>query len=814
MPLAAWRIRLSGKPDFLIAAHAVIFNRAGFNRAGFNRRSKLNADMTSSISPVECFILTAEPRTTGGQSAMVLCAASSLGPLEIVADFKPYFFVRADADITSAVRFSALPAAVEEEFTALDGRRVRKLEFPNIGAAYDARRSFENAGTATYEADVRARERFLMDRRINGGVIATGAVDSSGGKIRMFNPRLTPAKVSVSFKVLSLDIETSMRERNIFSIGLHLTGRSIDQRMVFMIGDAESPGAGSLVYVPDERVLLKSFVEWINDNDPDIIIGWNVIGFDLSYLAERALALGVPLTIGRGKRPFKVAEKSSRWQRSDLYGRIVLDGPQLLRTSFYSFESYSLENVSQQVLGEGKLIHSDRRGWEIERLFERDKPALADYNLKDCVLVSRIFDKLGLIELTRRRSELSGMLLDQVGMSTASFDHFYLPRLHDQGFAAPDVSAIGEVTPAAGGYVMEPVAGIYEDVLGFDFQSLYPSIIRSFKIDPLSRACAGEDTIRTPGGIPFSNSRSILPAFIGELIEERRRARKAGDKALTQAIKILMNSFYGVMGSSGSRLYHPSLPDAITSTGQWLLIQSRNWLEQNGHRVIYGDTDSMFVQLAPDYGSPAERGAKLAAELTAYWKSRLNSEFGVESFLLLEFKKHYRKFLVPPARAGSGGAKKRYAGLVVLDRTEEVEFVGLEAVRSDWTRLARDFQIELYGKIFRNEPVDQWIRNFVAGVRRGEHDDKLIYKKRLHKPVGEYGASPPPYVRAAMMLPRAGRTIRYIMTINGPVPVELDPKSPDYAHYIERQLRPVADSILELLDTSFDEILSPQLKLF
>jgi DNA polymerase-2 len=766
---------------------------------------------------VDAFILTAETRNEGATSSMLLYAASADGPLELLCDFHPYFFAEAHAEGALGA-LPGSPAVDGAVMTALSGSPVQRLAFSSLGDAERCRRFLLNSGRNVFESDVRPRERFLMDRGINGGVRVEGHMEPVAGARRCRNPKLTPMRAAVPLSVCSLDIETSVSSRQVLSIALHQRGRGAERRKVFMQGSAKDPAAADVMYFPGERALLAAFLEEFHDADPDIVIGWNVVGFDLAYLRDRAAAAKISLPLGRGHRPFFVSETAGRFTRADIPGRVVLDGPQLLRTSFYTFESYSLENVAQEVLGEGKLIGPGaNRAFEIDRLFRDDKARLGEYNLKDAVLVTRIFEKLGLLDLTIRRTELSGMLLDQVGMSTAAFDHFYLPRLHAAGYVAPDVGRVGEVVPAAGGYVMDAAAGIYDDIFALDFQSLYPSIIRTFSIDPLARARADDDPVIAPSGHRFSRSHAILPRFIGELMEERRRAKKNSNAPLSQAIKILMNSFYGVMGSSGCRLYHRELPEAITSSGQWLLLESKRRLEELGHKVIYGDTDSLFVQLGARAAASDDlrrAGGELAAALTEWWKARLRREFGVESCLLLDFKKHYRKFLVPSARGAEGGAKKRYAGMSTEGGAEKVEFVGLEVVRSDWTRLAREFQLELYTKIFHGESVGDWVREYVKKVRSGAFDDKLVYRKRLHKSPDEYGKSPPPYVRAALLLKKPAREVCYVMTLRGPIPVELEPGDPDYNHYIERQLRPVANSILETLGTSFEEMVSAQVKLF
>ena len=414
------------------------------------------------------FVLSTEHRVEQDRSRIVFYGKSARGPVRVSASFEPYFFVEDGAPLPE--RFGS--PTIESGFRALAGHPVRRVAFPSVPAAEAARVSARSAGLRMYESDVRPRDRFFMDRRLNGGVRILGGAERRGRLLCFRNPTLEPSDVEPQLMVCSLDIETSVSNGTLLSIGVHLTGGGTEVGHVFMKGSGPT-GGNDLSYHSDEGSLLRAFTGWFEGADPDIVIGWNVVGFDLSFLARRASTLGVPLRLGREDREMFLGDSNTRFPRVVLPGRAVLDGPQLLKTSFFQFESYSLESVSRAVLGEGKLIAPDRnRAWEIERLFERDKPALAAYNLKDCVLVSRIFSRLQLMELTVRRSELTGQPLDRVNMSTASFDHFYLPRLHDAGFVAPDLDDIGEVTASGGGHVMEPVPGLYDDVVSLDFQSL------------------------------------------------------------------------------------------------------------------------------------------------------------------------------------------------------------------------------------------------------------------------------------------------------------------------------------------------------
>jgi DNA polymerase II len=141
-------------------------------------------------------------------------------------------------------------------------------------------------------------------------------------------------------------------------------------------------------------------------------------------------------------------------------------------------------------------------------------------------------------------------------------------------------------------------------------------------------------------------------------------------------------------------------------------------------------------------------------------------------------------------------------------------FKGMESARSDWTDLSKEFQHELFLRFFGKRPVEEYILSIVNDVRKGNADSRLIYKKRLRKRLDEYTDQLPPHVQAAKLLDSPGGVIRYYMTIDGPQPVEKRTAPIDYVHYIECQLKPVADSVLEWLGTNFDKIVSGQQELF
>jgi DNA polymerase-2 len=132
-------------------------------------------------------------------------------------------------------------------------------------------------------------------------------------------------------------------------------------------------------------------------------------------------------------------------------------------------------------------------------------------------------------------------------------------------------------------------------------------------------------------------------------------------------------------------------------------------------------------------------------------------------------------------------------------------------VRSDWTELARRVQRELYERLFFDRPVEDYLRTVVADVRRGALDELLVYRKALRKGLAAYEASTPPHVAAARkMKARPGRVVEYVMTADGAEPAAERRFPPDHEHYVQKQVRPVAEPVLSILGLEFDRVVGDE----
>lgn len=778
------------------------------------------------------FILTRARREIAGKLHLEYWLSTDKGAVQLLTDAQEDVFFVEQQDFPNiepllagaGYRYRPL------ELSTFEHNPVGALYFSSGSASFKAKQLLESDGASVYEADIRLTDRYLMERFIYGSAQFSGVQSStSSQKYQNYtNAQLKPAVYTPTLKVLSIDIECS-EVGELFSIGLAAKG----YKCVLMIGEPQAGAPNWIDWVGDERELLQTFVRRVGQFDPDVFVGWNVINFDFRLLLKRAELHRVRLNIGRDTKPLHWRDAPGEVDQGyvSMPGRVVIDGIDALRTATYHFDSFSLEFVSQQLLGKGKKTDDvENRLAEIEYDFLHNKIKLAEYNLQDCELVLEILDHTQLLQFLILRSQITGLELDKLGGSVAAFINLYLPKLHRAGYVSPNRPEDGGLA-SPGGYVMDSLPGLYKHVLVLDFKSLYPSIIRTFKIDPLGLVEGlkqPEDAIAGYKGAVFSREKHFLPQIITSLWQQRDEAKKNKDAARSQAIKILMNSFYGVLGSGGCPFYDTRLASSITMRGHDIMKQTAKWIEAEGYKVIYGDTDSTFVWLDGEYSNEQAQatGEKLQALINAKWQVLIEDEYRLECHLEIEFETHFSRFIMPTIRGSSLGSKKRYAGVKQTTNGGELVFKGLETVRSDWTPLAKKFQTHLYRMVFEDENVKQYVQQVITETRSGLHDDDLIYRKRLRRRLDHYVKNVPPHVKAARLADTANEVagkpqryqhkgwISYVITLNGPEAIEHRSSLIDYDHYIEKQIRPIAEAILPFVGVSFDEISGAQLGLF
>ena len=792
---------------------------------------------TNTVSAAKGFLLTRQRIETTQGNKLIFWLATEDGP------------VRAEFSRQESVCFfvSDQQPQIEKILAGQGGWRIGETQLKDFGSQpvsalyfrshrqlFNAKEKLLARSIHLLEADIKPADRFLMERFITAAASLQGEFEQKGDFQSVQSPQLKTIDYRPNLHAISLDIETDYQASTLYSIAMYSEAHSL----VLMIDSEAEEGTASdepadatltLQRYKDEASLLQAFVQTINAIDPDIIMGWNVVNFDFRCLQKFADRAGVKLRIGRDQQ--EITWRKAREGQDRFYalmpGRVILDGIELMRSATYQFENFSLEYVAQQLLGRGKLVHDvDQRGEEITEQFLTDKTALARYNLEDCKLVWDIFAKENLLGFAVERSLLTGLELDRYGGSVAALDFLYLPKLHRQGYVAPALEQLQADNISPGGYVMRSIPGIHDNVIVLDFKSLYPSIIRTFHVDPLALVVGQNeaDPIEGFDGGVFSRQETILPDLIEHLWAARDQAKAAQNSVLSQAIKIIMNSFYGVLGTSGCRFLDTRLVSSITKRGHDIIIRSKSFIEEKGYEVIYGDTDSVFVLLGEMENTEVVKiGNELTQQLNQWWSATLKAEQNISSYLEMEFETPFVKFLMPTVRGSEAGSKKRYAGLLA---NGDIIYKGLETVRSDWSPLAREFQQVLYRKVFQQEPVAEYIKSVVARLQAGEFEAELVLRKRLRRKLADYVKNVPPHVQAARKaeairceknLPAlydSGGWVEYLITSSGPEP-RLYQQSPiDYDFYIDKQLAPIADSILVFSGSSMDKILNQQIGLF
>ena len=365
----------------------------------------------NAVREISAFLLGVEWKDAGNGLELTLWASSpNDGPIRAtITGQEAVMFVPRYSETKSGRR-------VSRALKSREGSDVDAVYFTSQRALVQERERIRAAGGLTLEADLKATNRYLMERFINGGLTLEGPARPEAGVLRFMNPQVHAADVTPTLRTLSLDIETDGWEGPVLSIAL--AGCGLEQ--VFMVRAGEDvPGpvlsaVEGLSFHADERATLEAVFRTIRETDPDALLGWNVVDFDLRVLDARCLALGIPFAIGRANERAKVllGETASSVSIARVPGRVVLDGVATLKNASWAFERYTLEHVARQLVGRGKKrVEGLDALAEIRRMYRDDPAALAAYNLEDARLALEIFQKAELVEFTIARAKLTGLPL-------------------------------------------------------------------------------------------------------------------------------------------------------------------------------------------------------------------------------------------------------------------------------------------------------------------------------------------------------------------------------------------------------------------
>jgi DNA polymerase I len=721
--------------------------------------------------------------------------------------FKPYFYVQGDeAKIQERLdRFGK----VERVKRYLLGQEImlNKLtvshpsEVPKIR---DEVRSVEGV-REIFEHDILFVRRYLIDRGLVPLDYVVAEVEDSNIKtikstaepeeklrtmafdIEVFNPKGAPRPKQDPIIMVSLASNTGLRKL--------LTTKN----------------ASKLSYVEvhiDEKAVLERFAEIVNEEDIDILVGYNSDGFDLPYIMDRTKVLGVELPIGRNGVQPRI-RKGRGLTESLVSGRPHVDIYPVVRRNV-RLSSYILENVVKDVLGvEKEKIASDLM-WRYWEKGGDELRSFFKYSMEDADVTLQLAEKF--LPLYIELSRIVGLPIHDVARMTAGqlVEWLLIREAHVKDELVPNKGGGKEFLQRredtyAGGYVMEPQKGLVENIVVFDFRSLYPSIIVTHNIDPTTlKRGQGENS---PPELDFnytSEKEGFIPSVLKRILERRvslkkkmRHAKDPVEKRMLNvsqnALKIIANSFYGYMGYPRARWYKKECAESVTSFARMYTKKVMGIAEKEyGFKVVYGDTDSLFMVVPPE---EKDRAMEFMEEVNKKLPGTVE----------LEYDGFYPR--------GIFITKKRYA---LIDETEHIVVKGLETVRRDWIRLSRDTQQKVLSIILKEgdpKKAAEVVKEVVSRVkeRQVSLDDVTIYTQ-LTRSIGRY-KNEGPHVKAAKKARAKGREvrpgmpIRYIITkgrgkmiSDRAEPVE-DVSIEDYDidYYVENQILPPVARILETL---------------
>jgi DNA polymerase I len=594
--------------------------------------------------------------------------------------------------------------------------------------------------------------------------------------------------------VLSFDIENAIRTRTIFTIcGVFYRG---DQKAAsFQIG---GPGKS-------EREVVEEFVRTVQTLDPDVITGYNIGGYDFPLLLERAKALGIrELALGRDRAP--PSEAGERLWR--LHGRVIADVWWAARMELRPKQE-TLQFVARLLLGEGKL-DVDRRNIEAE--WERDPVKVMQYCETDARLALQILYRLRTLYRAADLATVARLPLEEGlnGRTSLFVDSILIPRADRWNIGVPPNRFGRRETPIEGGYVHTIRPGLYPWVVVLDFKAMYPSIIisRNICFTTLMGADQPADgAIVAPNGIRFlppARRRGVIPQILQELLAQRdafrQKAREAPTPALAQyydglqnAVKILMNSFYGVLASSFYRFTDKDIGAAITAFGREAITGIIQAIEKDGYTVVYSDTDSVFVT------SPKQtlEGAKEFGQLLA--------QRFTEKGVTFEFQAVYSMLF-------SHGAKKRYVGRLVWPKDDTV-IRGYETQRTDTFDYQSDALRQVFDLVLEGDTPKALARarELVLECAKGNVPAERLIIARTVRPEEEYNAATRdtlPFLRVFRQLRSEGfdvipgMKVAWIVTNARKSPQEVEPiyegrpfpadKRPDFEYYADRVAQTLA----------------------
>jgi DNA polymerase, archaea type len=524
-------------------------------------------------------------------------------------------------------------------------------------------------------------------------------------------------QISDKYRILYFDIETKDTEG----------GVEIGRDRILSICGIDNRGYEYVLCDDDEEIILQKFVKILACYD--IITGWNSDNFDLPYIKAR-LAY------------YKMYISLKDIIHIDLMTVFMASFAVKTRIGKKYITSYSLDNIARNFINDSKLEIAEfgsGYGGRIWNMFVNNREKLIAYNMQDCKLLKRLDEEFHLIQNEIEVARLIGVPLSKTRNMNSMIDFLVVKAARKKGMHFYSKKYGAEKATYAGGYCYEGKHGFYTDVYIFDFASLYPSIFRTFNISAdtyLKEEIHG--CIKTPNGVCFKQERGLIPEILDKLTDLRLKLKneqkllendgKKQEALLLEfrqtAVKVVILSVYGIMGSAFSRFFNLNVAESITLTGQHLLKSIIDVLNNNCYNVVGGDTDSIFFQLHdPNKKQVVE---KLIAD-TIEQEVRKCGVTG-KNYLRMEHEKILSKFIVL--------AKKKYVGLVNDAKGDYLYWKGIELQKGSEILITKELLQDVITAILiqsKNasevESILKRYRNDILNRKIGDINKIVIIKK-------------------------------------------------------------------------------------
>lgn len=662
------------------------------------------------------------------------------------------------------------------------------------------------------EFDIPFYKRYLIDKGINPGKWIE--VDGTREESEQLDIKLEAESIrtetsyegEIEWSMTAFDLEVYSEEIIMASI------YSNDTRKVFT---TEKIDRDFVEIVESEKEIIVKLVEFVEEKDTDILVGYNTDEYDFDVLRERSNEHGVELSMGRDGERMKF-NRRGRFSGARLKGRMHLDiypfVEHVLSPGLES-EKLDLDSVASEMLDENK----DDLSWEEMKESWREKEDLeefAEYALKDSELAFKLGEEIApqIMEL----SKITGLIpFDTCRLTYGQLTENYLLReAHERDMLARNRPSQEKRNNRrrqgaySGGFVYTPEAGLYDDIAVMDFKSLYPTVMVAHNISPDTlnlEECSERFELDEFDYNFCQDEQGFFPELVEELVRDRSRIKQQMEEVgkqsseyknldnRQQAEKILANSFYGYLGYNGARWYSRESAEATTYLGREYIQDTIDLAEREGFEIVYGDTDSIFI-----------RGEDIQGSMDGFLE-KVNRN--LPEFMKLEFEGFFKTGFFTSTDSGEG-AKKKYA---LMDEDEGMKITGFEQVRRDWAPIAKKTQERVLRKVLEKdvEGAVEIAKDTIIRLKEGEVPvDELRIYTTLNKKPENYDSTAPHVEAAKKAIERGdeispGSTISYVITRGGGS-ISQRAETLSYAdsydaeYYIENQVLPVVVRVLKV----------------